>query len=123
MTTRRLFNSLRFLLAGLCTILVLPASATDAPPRPHILYIVADDLGYNDVGFRGSEIRTPSIDTLANEGVRLDQFYVQPMCTPTRAALMTGRYPLRYGLQTLVIPSGMSYGLSTGERLLPQALK
>lgn len=123
MTTRRLCNYFPLLLAGLCAILTLPAAATDASPRPNILFIVADDLGYNDLGFRGSEISTPSIDKLANEGVRLDQFYVQPMCTPTRAALMTGRYPLRYGLQTLVIPSGMSYGLSTEERLLPQALK
>src|SRR6516162_2044744 len=54
---------------------------------------------------------------------RLEQFYVQPMCTPTRAALMTGRYPLRYGLQTLVIPASLSYGLPTDEWLLPQALK
>jgi len=123
MTSRRVCSSFTLALAGLCAVLALSAAAADAPPRPNILYIVADDLGYNDLGFRGSEISTPSIDKLANDGVRLDQFYVQPMCTPTRAALMTGRYPLRYGLQTLVIPSGMTYGLSTEERLLPQALK
>ena len=91
--------------------------------RPHIVYIVADDLGWKDVGFHGSDIKTPNIDRLAQDGARLEQFYVQPMCTPTRAALMTGRYPCRYGLQTLVIPTPSKYGLPTDERLLPQALK
>jgi arylsulfatase A-like enzyme len=75
------------------------------------------------VGFHGSDIRTPNIDQLAQSGARLEQFYAQPMCTPTRAALLTGRYPHRYGLQTLVIPSAGRYGLATDEWLLPQALK
>src|SRR5690606_28649261 len=62
--------------------------------KPNIVYIVADDLGWRDVGFNGCEdIKTPNIDKLAAEGAKLTQFYVQPMCTPTRAALMTGRYP------------------------------
>ncbi len=100
-----------------------PALAQPAPPRPHIVYIVADDLGWKDVGYHGSDIRTPHLDKLANEGARLEQFYVQPMCTPTRAALLTGRYPCRYGLQTLVIPTPSKYGLPTDELLLPQALK
>ena len=86
-----------------------PALAADPPPN--IVYIVADDLGWKDVGYHGSDISTPSIDRLAATGARLEQFYAQPMCTPTRAALMTGRYPFRYGLQTLVIPSGHTYGL------------
>ena len=84
---------------------------------------MSDDQGWKDVGFHGSDIRTPSIDRLAQGGARLEQFYAQPMCTPSRAALMTGRYPHRYGLQTLVIPSAGAYGLATDERLLPQALK
>lgn len=91
--------------------------------RPHIVYIVSDDQGWKDVGFHGSDIRTPNLDQLAQGGVRLEQFYAQPMCTPSRAALMTGRYPHRYGLQTLVIPSAGRYGLSTEEWLLPQALR
>jgi arylsulfatase A-like enzyme len=98
------------------------ARAAD-PIRPHIVYIVADDLGWKDVGFHGSDIRTPNIDELARTGARLEQFYAQPMCTPTRAALMTGRYPFRYGLQTAVIASAHTYGLATDEWLLPQALK
>jgi arylsulfatase A-like enzyme len=102
---------------------IVDAAERGAAPRPHIVYIVADDLGWKDVGFHGSDIKTPNIDTLAKEGARLEQFYVQPMCTPTRAALLTGRYPFRYGLQTLVIPTPGKYGLPTEERLLPQALK
>src|SRR5262245_1176934 len=100
-----------------------PKNEPAAPPRPLILYIVADDLGWKDVGFHGSDIRTPTLDSLARTGTRLEQFYVQPMCTPTRACLMTGRYPFRYGLQTAVIPSGHTFGLATDEWLLPQALQ
>lgn len=99
------------------------AIAQPAAPRPHILYIVSDDQGWKDVGFHGSDIKTPNIDQLARGGARLEQFYSQPMCTPSRAALMTGRYPHRYGLQTLVIPSAGTYGLATDEWLLPQMLK
>ena len=91
--------------------------------RPHIVYIVSDDQGWQDVGFHGSDIRTPNLDELARGGVQLGQFYAQPMCTPSRAALLTGRYPHRYGLQTLVIPSAGRYGLPTDEWLLPQALR
>lgn len=94
-----------------------------AEQKPNILYIVADDLGWKDVGFHGSDIKTPNLDKLATTGARLEQFYAQPMCTPSRAALMTGRYPNRYGLQTAVIPSAGTYGLATDEWLLPQALK
>src|SRR5262245_3796525 len=98
------------------------AEAAAAQP-PNIVYILVDDLGWKDVGFHGSDIKTPNLDALAAAGTRLEQFYAQPMCTPTRAALMTGRYPLRYGLQTAVIPSAGTYGLALDEWLLPQALK
>ena len=100
---------------------IAPAQAAD--PKPNILYIVSDDLGWKDVGYHGSDIKTPHIDQLAATGARLEQFYAQPLCTPSRAALMTARYPFRYGLQTLVIPSSHTYGLPTDEWLLPQALK
>jgi len=98
-----------------------PAPAAATPPN--ILLIVADDLGWKDVGFHGSDIRTPNLDRLAGEGASLTQYYALPMCTPTRAALLTGRYPFRYGLQTGVIPASLPYGLSTEERTLPAALK
>jgi arylsulfatase A-like enzyme len=70
--------------------------------RPNVIVILADDLGNADLGYRGSDIKTPNIDKLAEEGVRLESFHDMPVCTPARAALMTGRYPMRYGLQTLV---------------------
>jgi arylsulfatase A-like enzyme len=111
--------------AALAALALLPTAsvaAEPAPPRPNIVYILADDLGWKDVGFRGSDIRTPTLDRLAAQGAVFDQFYAQSMCTPSRAALMTGRYPHRYGLQTLVIPSAGTYGLPTDEWLLPQAL-
>src|ERR1051325_3035306 len=99
------------------------ASADGTTRQPNIVHIVADDLGWKDVGFNGAtNIKTPNLDKLANEGAKFTQFYVQPMCTPTRAALMTGRYPFRYGLQTAVIPSVSAYGLDTSEYLMPQAL-
>ena len=95
-----------------------------AAEKPNIVHIVADDLGWKDVGFNGcKDIKTPNLDKLAAEGAKLSEFYVQPMCTPTRAALMTGRYPFRYGLQTAVIPSVSDYGLDTTEWLMPQCLK
>ena len=70
--------------------------------RPNILYILADDLGWGDVGFHGSAIRTPNIDRLAAEGIELSQHYVCPMCTPTRASLLTGRHPGRFGSHATV---------------------
>ena len=91
--------------------------------KPNIIFIMADDLGNADLGYRGSDIKSPNIDKLANEGVRLENFHGMPVCTPSRAALMTGRYPMRYGLQTLVIFPSHTYGLPTDERTLPQALK
>lgn len=98
-----------------------PAAAI--APRPNILLIVADDLGWKDVGYHGSDILTPNLDHLAKGGAQLNQYYAMPMCTPTRACLLTGRYPFRYGLQTGVIPTGGTYGVATDERMLPQALK
>lgn len=90
---------------------------------PNIVYIMADDLGWADVGFHGPDIRTPNIDSLAEGGARLEAFYVLPVCTPTRSALMTGRYPIRYGRQFNVLRPGSKVGLSLRERLLPEALR
>ena len=102
-------------------------AAADAPSpaaRPNIVFIIADDMGYNDVGFNGGrEIKTPHLDSIAAAGARFEQFYVQPLCSPTRAALMTGRYPIRYGFQVGVVRPWSDYGLPLEERMLPQALK
>jgi len=119
----RYLRELAVLAVAIGSIPVTQVGAQETALRPNILYIVSDDQGWKDVGYHGSDIKTPNIDKLAAAGTRLEQFYAQPMCTPTRAALMTGRYPFRYGLQTAVIPSGHKYGLATDEFLLPQALK
>ena len=92
------FTFLTFALLG---FIASPMLARAEPPRPNIVIILADDLGNADLGYRGSDIKTPNIDKLASEGVRLESFYGMPVCTPSRAELMTGRYAMRYGLQTL----------------------
>ena len=111
------------MLAAALTLSGATVWAHAADQKPNILFIVADDLGWKDVGYHGSDIKTPNLDALAAGGAKLEQFYAMHMCTPTRAALMTGRYPFRYGLQTGVIPASGKYGLPTDEWLLPQALK
>ncbi len=94
-----------------------------AAERPHILYITVDDLGWKDIGYHGSTVQTPALDRLAASGVRLEQFYVQPFSSQTRAAVMTGRFPLRYGMQTMQIQWFSRFGVPADERLLPRALK
>ncbi|MCG6924645.1 MAG: arylsulfatase [Acidobacteria bacterium] len=73
-----------------------PVASGSTAPRPNVLFILADDLGWGDVGYHGSRALTPTIDRLASEGLELRQHYVTPQCTPTRVALMTGRYPSRF---------------------------
>ena len=91
---------------------------------PNIVYFLADDMGWNDVGFNGaSDIITPTIDALAEDGIILERFYVQPFCTPTRCAFMTGRYPVRYGMQSETIGMDEPYGLPLTETLLPEELQ
>src|SRR3954468_11177294 len=88
----------------------LLGSPLRAAEKPDIVFILADDLGSYDVSWRGSEIKTPNLDKLAKAGARLENFYVQPVCSPTRASLMTGRYPMRYGMQVGVITPWAKYG-------------
>lgn len=103
---------------------LLLTSAAFAAGTPNVLFILADDLGRADVGFMGAtEVKTPNIDKLAGEGAVLERFYVQPVCSPTRACLMTGRYPSRLGLQVGVIRPHATYGLPLEERTLAQALR
>ncbi len=89
---------------------------------PNILIILADDLGWNDVSYHGSEIKTPNIDELISSGVELDRFYVQPTCSPTRAELMTGKSAIRLGI-TRPISKNQKLGLGLNEKILPQYLK
>jgi arylsulfatase A-like enzyme len=111
------------LVCATCSCAQDKTAAGAAGAQPNIVVILADDLGNADLSYRGSDIKTPNIDKLATGGVRLESFYGMPVCTPSRAALMTGRYAMRYGLQTLVIFPSHTYGLATDERTLPQALK
>lgn len=98
----------------LCILSFLSATGANASERPNVLFILADDLGWGDIGYNGSPAETPSIDRLAREGVNLKQHYVQPMCTPTRVAFLTGLYPSRIGDPALK-PSNL--------RVLPPDLK
>jgi len=91
--------------------------------KPNILYILADDMGYADGGFNGcKDINTPNLDKLAHAGAILKSFYVQPVCSPTRASLMTGRYVSHTGVYTIVRPNA-PWGLPLAERTLAQALR
>src|ERR1017187_7853317 len=82
------------------------ASLIAAPQRPpNIVMIYCDDLGYGDIGCYGSKIRTPNLDRMAAEGIRFTQFYsANPVCSPSRAALLTGRYPTRTGVPNVLMP-------------------
>lgn len=141
MTSDLSFRPWRFLLS---LFLALPAHAAEKPcctptgraalftvattaekkeEKPNIIYLLADDLGRDNVGWRNPEYKTPNLDKLAASGAKLDQYYVQPVCSPTRAAFLTGRYPFRYGFQTGVVRPWAQYGLPLEERTLPQALK
>ncbi|KAJ8418381.1 hypothetical protein AAFF_G00140900 [Aldrovandia affinis] len=71
--------------------------------QPHLIFIMVDDQGYNDVGYHGSVIHTPVVDRLAEKGVKLENYYVQPICSPSRSQLMTGRYQIHTGLQHSII--------------------
>lgn len=91
--------------------------------QPHILFILADDYGFHDIGYHMAEILTPNMDKLAKEGVILENYYVQQVCTPTRAQLMTGRYQIRYGMQHGVVRPPQPDGIPLDEKLIPDALK
>ncbi len=82
--------------AGLLTAAL--GGPVSAGTRPNIVFIIADDLGWNDIGYHNAEIKTPHLDRLASQGVRLGQHYAMPTCTPTRVGFLTGRYPSRFGV-------------------------
>jgi arylsulfatase A-like enzyme len=104
-------------------VLALAMPAALADERPNIIVMVADDLGWNDVGFHGGDIDTPSLDRLAAEGVELNRFYTTPICSPTRAALMTGRDPIRLGVAYGVILPWDNNGVHPGEHFMPQSFQ
>jgi len=94
-----------------------------AEKKPNIVVIVADDLGKHDVSMHGADIYTPNLDMLARDGVLLNNYYVQPVCSPTRGSLMTGRYPYRLGLQHENLVGYRPAGLPLDEYIMPQYMK
>lgn len=99
---------------------LLPCVATrtfaDDAPQPNIIFILADDLGWADIGYHDSDVRTPHLDRLAGDGTRLNQHYVYPTCSPTRVALLSGRFPSRFGvLGPLGYGFDTSYGYLRGQ--------
>ena len=110
-------------IALLLGLLAAPAPALHAADKPNIVYILADDMGYADAGFNGcKQIQTPNLDRLAKAGTILSSFYGQPLCSPTRASLMTGRYVAHTGVYSVVRPHA-PWGLPLTERTLAQALR
>ncbi|MEZ0274931.1 MAG: sulfatase [Roseimicrobium sp.] len=108
-------------LLSLLAPLLLMASFAAAAEKPNFVIILADDLGYGDVGFQGGAAKTPNLDKLAAEGVRLTAHYVHPMCSPTRAALLTGRYASRFGVTGAQNEQAFPFGTPTLASLLSEA--
>jgi arylsulfatase A-like enzyme len=94
------------------------SASAEGEPLYNLVVFIADDLGWNDVGYHGSEIETPNIDALVAGGVELDRHYAYPVCSPTRAAFLTGRYAYNNGISGVV--TGSSLGLSLKEHLMPE---
>eukprot|EP01084_Bolivina_argentea_P003681 6926_1 len=91
---------------------------------PNILFILVDDLGWNDLSYHGGcDFPTPNIDALHNSGLTLNNYYTQHICTPTRSAIMSGMYPIHTGLQDKVLYATGPYGLPLNFTTLPQELK
>ncbi|AKJ63421.1 arylsulfatase B [Kiritimatiella glycovorans] len=94
-----------------------------ASRQPNVVLVMADDLGWGDVGYHGGEAATPNIDRISSQGVRFSRFYAQPICSPTRAALMTGRYAWRSGMASGVVLNHLDYGLPLDEVTLGEVMK
>lgn len=111
------------LVAGLTVPTCGGPRITRPKPPSHIVIFLADDLGYADVSYHGGDIPTPHIDALARGGVHFTHFYAEALCTPSRAALLTGRFPFRMGLQEGVISPWDRHALPSEERTLAEALR
>lgn len=98
-------------------------AAQSATTPPNLVILLADDLGWRDVGFHGGRTPTPNIDRLVSEGLELTRCYAYPFCSPTRSALLTGRMPIRYGMVYTVIRPWSPHGLPVDEHLLSESLK
>lgn len=109
------------LLLTLCTLARAPVQAGEKPQRPNILIILSDDQGWGDLSINGNKnLQTPNIDSLARRGAMLERFYVQPVCSPTRAEMLTGRYHLRTGVRG--VTTGLER-LNVDERTIAQLFR
>lgn len=112
-----------FLLA-LCiqSFLCVSASKKDIS-QPNIIFILADDMGYSDMSWQGSDIQTPNLDKMKAEGMFLARNYVQPQCTPSRVAFLTGNYPYRYGLHEHIVMSSSYSGIPSEAKTVAEKMK
>src|SRR4051812_1045095 len=94
---------------SLLAVLFFHALSLSAADKPNIIVILADDLGFSDIGCFGSEIQTPNIDALASTGIRYTQFYNTARCCPTRASLLTGLYPHQAGVGHMMVDKGEKF--------------
>lgn len=133
MTFRRTFSALFFVSAWLATLIIftsvrnepsLVSSAVSMGSAPHILLVMVDDQGMNDIGYLSTDLSeaTPNIDRLAKNGIRLTNYYSMHMCTPARSALMTGLHPMQTGMQHDTLQAISSWGLPVEFELLPARL-
>ncbi|XP_014214434.1 arylsulfatase B-like [Copidosoma floridanum] len=108
-------------LLGIGSYIIFMNNKTDKSKKPHIVFIVADDMGWNDVSFHGSnQIPTLNIDALAYHGVILNRYYALPTCTPSRTSLLTSRYAIRDGMQGWPIAPGEPRGVPLNLTLMPE---
>eukprot|EP01063_Lacrimia_lanifica_P028196 TRINITY_DN407_c0_g3_i2.p1 TRINITY_DN407_c0_g3~~TRINITY_DN407_c0_g3_i2.p1 ORF type:complete len:626 (+),score=175.51 TRINITY_DN407_c0_g3_i2:1385-3262(+) len=123
---------------GCIPALLLAGAAAAAPPKPHVVFFLADDYGWNDIGYHQNQassanpqgkqttngvIPTPTLDSLAAEAVKLENYYTEFLCSPTRGTIMTGRYASHTGIGPDVIRSDMPYGMPKKEVFWPELMK
>ena len=111
------------LLAVVRATLGLAHGVHELQKRPNIFLIVGDDQGHSAIGYHNSTVLTPRLNELAREGVTLENYYVQPVCSPTRSSLMTGRYTNRLGTQATVIRSDVPFGVPLDNTFLSQNMQ
>uniref|UniRef100_H2ZAS2 Sulfatase N-terminal domain-containing protein n=1 Tax=Ciona savignyi TaxID=51511 RepID=H2ZAS2_CIOSA len=106
-----------------CLLLFVAGSYGQGGSKPHVVMVLVDDMGWNDVQWNNPNVYMPNLQALAEEGVILNHAYAQEKCTPSRAALLTGRYPINTGMQEEVVVATQMAGLPMDFKLLPQYMK